>query len=201
MVSPLFEPQTVILTYALLGWKFSLARVVFSLAGAIILGIAFNYFEKNKIKGFVSPDKFSYAECKSCPPAYEVGKIGFWKSFLAIVKELGKYFLLGMFIASLLTVIIPEETIPKYIGSSGWFAYFVAVLLGIPIYICEGEEIPITLALLKLGLGSGPAFSFLFRFGGNMHSYHDHGAKVIGRKPVLLHRLLVFICRWSRVNI
>ena len=29
MVSPLLSPQTVILTYALLGWKFSLARVVF----------------------------------------------------------------------------------------------------------------------------------------------------------------------------
>jgi uncharacterized membrane protein YraQ (UPF0718 family) len=193
MVSPLLSPQTVILTYALLGWKFSLARVVFSLAGAIILGIAFNYFEKNKIKGFVSPDKFSYAECKSCPPAYEVGKIGFWKSFLAIVKELGKYFLLGMFIASLLTVIIPEETIPKYIGSSGWFAYFVAVLLGIPIYICEGEEIPITLALLKLGLGSGPAFSFLLGSVGTCIPTMIMAQKVIGRKPVLFYIVYWFL--------
>ena len=111
----------------------------------------------------------------------------------AIVKELGKYFLLGMFIASLLTVIIPEETIPKYIGSSGWFAYFVAVLLGIPIYICEGEEIPITLALLKLGLGSGPAFSFLLGSVGTCIPTMIMAQKVIGRKPVLFYIVYWFL--------
>ena len=193
MVSPLLSPQTVVLTYAMLGWKFTFARIVFSLTGAIILGIIFNYFEKLKIKGFVLPDKSSDNKCKSCPPGCEVEKVSFLKSFLDIIKDLGKYFILGMFIASLLTVLIPEEAIPKYIGSSGVFAYLVAVLVGIPVYICEGEEIPLTLALLKLGLGKGPAFSFLLGSVGTCIPTMIMAQKIIGRKPVLVYIIYWFL--------
>ncbi len=193
MVSPLLSPQTVILTYALLGWKFTVARIIFSLTGAIILGIVFNYFEKLKVKGFTSPGASLDAECGSCPPVCKVEKIYFWKSFIDIIKDLGKYFILGMFIASLLTVLIPEEAIPKYIGSSGVFAYFMAVLVGIPIYICEGEEIPITLALLKLGLGRGPAFSFLLGAVGTCIPTMLMAQKVIGKKPVVFYIIYWFL--------
>lgn len=193
MVSPLLSPQTVILTYALLGWQFTVARIIFSLAGAIILGIAFNYFEKLKVKGFTSPSASLDTECGSCSPTCKVEKIGFWKSFIDIIKDLGKYFILGMFIASILTVLIPEEAIPKYIGSSGAFAYLVAVLVGIPIYICEGEEIPITLALLKLGLGKGPAFSFLLGAVGTCIPTMLMAQKVIGRKPVIFYIIYWFL--------
>ncbi|MDP2923993.1 MAG: permease [Candidatus Omnitrophota bacterium] len=193
MASPLLSPQTVVLTYAMLGWKFTIARIIFSLTGAIILGIAFNYFEKLKIKGFASPNVSSDTECESCLPTCKVEKIGFWKSFIDIIKDLGKYFILGMFIASLLTVLIPEEAIPKYIGSSGVFAYLVAVLVGIPIYICEGEEIPITLALLKLGLGKGPAFSFLLGAVGTCIPTMLMAQKVIGRKPVIFYVIYWFL--------
>lgn len=193
MVSPLLSPHTVVLTYAMLGWKFTFARIVFSLTGAIILGIIFNYFEKLKFKGFVLPDKSSGAECKSCPPGWEVEKVSFWKSFLDIIKDLGKYFILGMFIASILTVLVPKEVIPKYIGSSGVFAYLVAVLVGIPVYICEGEEIPLTLALLKLGLGKGPAFSFLLGSVGTCIPTMLMAQKIIGRKPVLVYIFYWFL--------
>lgn len=193
MVSPLLSPQIVVLTFAMLGWKFTLARVIFSLTGAIILGIMFNYFEKLKVKGFISFVKSSDSECEPCPSDCEVERMGFWRSFLDIVKDLGKYFLLGMFIASLLTVLIPEEAIPKYIGSSGVFAYLVAVLVGIPIYICEGEEIPITLALLKLGLGGGPAFSFLLGSVGTCIPTMLMAQKIIGKKPVLIYIVYWFI--------
>lgn len=196
MVSPLLSPQTVILTYAMLGWKFTAARIFFSLAGAIIIGLVFNYLEKKRVEGFISfegslnsggeaPEPLS-CEC-------EDKKTGFWKAAFDIGKDLSKYFLLGMFIASLLTVLIPEEAIPKYIGSSGAFAYAVAVLIGIPIYICEGEEIPLTLALLKLGLGGGPAFSFLLGSVGTCIPTMIMAQKVIGRKPVLYYLIYWFI--------
>src|SRR3989338_720470 len=193
MVSPLLSPQTAVLTYALLGWKFTIARIIFSLAGAIILGTIFNYFEKLKVKGFVSPDASLDTKCEPSPPACKVEKIGFWESFIDIIKDLGKYFILGMLIASLLIVLVPEEAIPKYIGSSGPFAYLVAVLVGIPIYICEGEEIPITLGLLKLGLGKGPAFSFLLGSVGTCIPTMLMAQKIIGRKAVLIYIIYWFL--------
>lgn len=192
MVSPLLSPQTVLLTYAMLGLKFTIARIIFSLSGAIILGLLFNHFEKKKIKGFVSLGK-SNDSCASCPPRCEIEKLSFGRSFMRITKDLGKYFILGMFIASLLMVFIPEEAIPKYIGSSGVFAYLVAVLVGIPVYICEGEEIPLTRALLKLGLGKGPAFSFLLGSVGTCIPTMLMAQKIIGKRPVIFYISYWFI--------
>lgn len=193
MVSPLLSPQTVVLTFAMLGWRFTIARVIFSLTGAVILGIMFNYFKKLKLKGFVTFSKSLDTEGKTSPPICEVEKTGFWRSLIDIIKNLGRYFILGMFIASLLTVLVPEEAIPRYIGSSGVFAYLVAVLVGIPIYICEGEEIPITLALLKLGLGKGPAFSFLLGSVGTCIPTMLMAQKVIGKRQVLIYVIYWFI--------
>lgn len=192
MVSPLLSPHTVVLTYAMLGWKFTFARIIFSLSGAILLGILFNYFEKRHVKGFALPAE-SGTECKSCPDFEQGQKLSFLKSFILIAKSLGKYFFLGMFIASLLTVLIPEEAIPKYIGSSGIFAYLAAALVGIPVYICEGEEIPITLALLKLGLGKGPSFTFLLGSIGTCIPTMLMAQKTIGRRPVLFYIIGWFV--------
>ncbi len=193
MVSPLLSPQTVVLTFAMLGWKFTLARVIFSLIGAVSLGIIFNYFEKLKVKGFTFFDKSSGAAGQARPPVHDAEKISFWKSFIDIAKDLGKYFVLGMFIASLLSVLVPEEAIPRYIGSSGPFAYLVAVIVGIPVYICEGEEIPITLSLLKLGLANGPAFTFLLGSVGTCIPTMIMSQKIIGRKPLLFYIIFWFV--------
>jgi len=193
MVSPLLSPQTVILTYALLGLKFTIARIVFSFAGAIILGIAFNYFEERKLKGFHTPSGSLNSKCDCCPPGCEEAKADFLKSFIEIAKNLGRYFVLGMFIASIFTVLIPPGAIPKYIGSSGAFAYLAAVLVGIPVYICEGEEIPLTLTLLKLGLGGGPAFSFLLGSVGTCIPTIIMAQKIIGKRPVVFYIIYWFI--------
>ncbi len=98
-----------------------------------------------------------------------------------------------MFIASIFTVLIPPGAIPKHIGSSGAFAYLVAVLVGIPVYICEGEEIPLTLTLLKLGLGGGPAFSFLLGSVGTCIPTMIMAQKIIGKRPVVFYIIYWFI--------
>jgi len=186
-----FQPGNVNfeLTYGMLGLKFTLARIIFSLVAAIGLGIFFNHLEKKKVKGFVleahDPDNCDCQSCLSC----DGKKPTFFKSLLKITKELGKYFILGIFIAALLTVLVPQETIPKYIGSSGIFAYAAAVIVGMPLYVCEGEEIPITLALRKLGLGLGPAFTFLLGSVGTCIPTMIMAQKIIGKKPTLFYIL------------
>ncbi|MEM7828323.1 MAG: permease [Candidatus Aenigmatarchaeota archaeon] len=192
MVSPLLSPQTVILTYGLLGLKFAVSRVLFSLTGAIILGILFNFLERENPRGVLMGKQ---DECCPTESVSSEGKVKptFISSFIKTTVNLGKYFILGMFITSLLTVFIPEEAIPKYIGSSGPFAYLVAALLGIPVYICEGEEIPLTKALLQIGLGEGPAFTFLLGSVGTCIPTMLMAQKIIGRSAVLYYIIYWFI--------
>ncbi len=197
MVSPLLSPHTLILNYGLLGWKFTLARIVASLVAGVALGMFFNLLEKKKISGF----ELRSLTVSSEPVGCEEGNCGctdehtksFWKSLWGILKGLSKYFFLGMAIASIMTTLIPEEAVPKYIGSSGIFAYATAVLVGIPLYVCEGEEIPITLALLQLGLGMGPSFTFLLGAVGTCLPTMIMAQKIIGKRPTGLYIVAWFI--------
>jgi len=197
MVSALLAPQTIILTYGLLGLKFTIARIVSSLSGAILLGVIFNYLQRHNVNGFVPVvDSVEPSQdqgcCSACPPAQDADK-GFWNNFFTIAKDLGKYFILGMVIASALTTFIPQDAVVKYIGSSGVLAYLSAALIGIPLYVCEGEEIPITLALMKIGLGQGPALTFLLGAVGTCIPTILMARKVLGRKPVYFYVIGWFI--------
>ena len=197
MVAALLSPQTVILTYGLLGLKFTIARVVFSLSGAVVLGIIFNYLQRNHVNGFapaMNPVQPSQDQdcCSACPPAQETSQ-GFWRSFVTIAGDLGKFFILGMLIASALTTFITEDMVIKYVGSSGALAYLSAAFFGIPLYVCEGEEIPITLALLKIGIGQGPALTFLLGSIGTCVPTILMAQNVLGRKPTLLYVIGWFV--------
>lgn len=187
MSSPLLAPQTLILTYGLLGLKFTIGRLVFALIGSISFGFICNWLQNKKMAGFqLKSHKMSCSSGK-CGCDDVAKKITFLSSFWNITKELGKYFLIGMVIASLLSTLIPEELIPQYIGSSGFLAFFLALIIGIPLYVCEGEEIPITLSLMTLGLGQGPAMTFLLASVGTCIPTFIMAQKVIGKKPMLLY--------------
>jgi len=199
MMSPLLSPQTVVLTYAVLGWKLTLARLIFPFVFIPPLGIALNLLERKP--AFANP---SYVNKSDTPATCDCGadceddceveaKISFRRSFYDIILELGKYFLIGMLIAAILTVLIPENAIPQYIGGAGPLAFLVAALVGIPLYVCEGEEVPITYALLKLGLGTGPAFTFLLGSVGTCIPTIIMAQKVIGRKTTIIYTAAWFV--------
>ncbi|OGR51179.1 MAG: hypothetical protein A2049_08955 [Elusimicrobia bacterium GWA2_62_23] len=190
LASPLVSPQTLILTFAVLGWKFTLARLLAALLGAIGVGALFLKLER---AGALPDIQAPAAEKKCCSGcgcgggAEEDEPKKFWPVFVDILKELGKYFLLGMAIASLLTVLLPPGFIMKYIGSSGPLAYLASALLGVPLYVCEGEEIPLTLSLMKLGLGPGPAFTFLLGSVGTCIPTMIMSQKLIGRRGLFFY--------------
>ncbi|HOX23260.1 MAG TPA: permease, partial [Elusimicrobiales bacterium] len=164
MAAPLLSPQTVVLTWAMLGPKFALARIFFALSGPILAGLLIQYFEKTGVTGFSLPPKQppqnntcsnDSNSCHCCAP-----RRTFFKSFIVLTGDLSKYFLLGMAIAVLFTWLVPTHAIKEHLGS-GPLAYLLALIVGIPIYVCEGEEIPLTFALLSKGVSPGPAFTFM----------------------------------------
>ena len=188
LVSPLLSPMTVALTWGLLGWPMAVARVVASLLGALILGLIINRFEgwfrvgtfweHPEAPGATAPNPDG---CDACEQ--RSSRPSFWASFWTITRDITPYFLLGMLIAALLGALLPEEAIPRFLGgSSGLWAYALAVVIGIPLYVCEGEEVPITRGLLMVGLGSGPALTFLLSSVGTCIPTVLMCRKVIGQR-------------------
>lgn len=201
MMSPLLSPITIAMTYGILGWKITVARVVFPFIGSIVVGVVLNYLEKSRVPGFgisVSNPKF----VRSFPvkgnlvlpnTCRQETKQTFWGNLVSIIREPSKYFLVGTLVASVLTTIIPEDSISRYIIFSGFAAYLVAAIVGIPLYVCEGEEVPITFALLKVGLGIGPAFTFLMGSVGTCIPTMIMAQKIIGNRATLFYIVFWFV--------
>lgn len=187
MSAPLLSPQTVVLTWAVLGHKFALARIFFALSGSMAAGLLFSRLENGPGIFSLPPSGPAEKRCSSACCGGEEENAGFFRNFLAVSKTLGKYFMLGMFISAALTVLLPEKAISRHIGGTGPAAYMLSLLVGIPMYVCEGEEIPITLALMKNGLGHGPAFTFLLGSVGTCIPTIAMARKVIGTGATLLY--------------
>ena len=79
----------------------------------------------------------------------------FWASLLSMISNLAPILLLGLLAAAAASVLIGKEQIEQSMGGGVW-AYAVAVAAGIPAYVCEGGEVPLTAALVTMGVGIGP---------------------------------------------
>ena len=182
MTSPLLAPQTIILTYALLGPQFTIGRVLFSLVGGIGFGLIIHALEsKNHLQLSTTSSSNQCCNANQSP--------AFFSSMISIGKKLGGYFIIGLAIASTLSATIPTDLIPKTIGDHPLLSYGIATIIGIPIYICEGEEIPITYSLLSLGLAAGPSFTFLLGAVGTCIPTLLFAQKILGKKPMVIYAL------------
>jgi len=57
--------------------------------------------------------------------------------------------------------LVPTEFVTRWLGGNSPFAVVLAALLGIPIYITTDGSLPMVAALMKGGMGPGPAIAFL----------------------------------------
>lgn len=190
LVSPLLGPHTVILTYGFLGAKFTVMRIVAAMLGGLLIGAVFSICEK---KGWLSmPQEKTSSCCASKSGCSTNIEAKFWPTLWASVLKFGGYFILGIGIAALLKALIPVELIPTYLGS-GITAIVISVFMGIPIYVCEGEEIPITKALLDLGLAPAAGFAFMMGAVGTCIPTILMAKKVIGGKAIMIYASYFFV--------
>jgi hypothetical protein len=195
-VSPLLSPITVALTWSMIGWRMTAARVVASLVGAFAFGAILNHFETrfdppNRIEPSAEPLPIlggAVDDCgDSCEPEGPLGR-RMWMSFVGILRSVSPYFLLGMVAAALITTLVPEGAVPRLLGgSAGPAAFVLAAVIGIPLYVCEGEEVPITFALLRAGLAQGPAFTFLIGSVGTCVPTILMSRRIIGHRATLFY--------------
>ncbi len=164
MISPILSPETIILTAALLGVKFTVARIVFPVLVTVLLGLALNALQARSIGNFQLPAGSPAAiDLKaSCCAEDETleSKRSFWRTLTGLLHPLWIYFLAGLFVVATVQTIVPPQDVARYLHG-GLGAYLLAAVAGIPLYVCEGAEVPLTYGLLQAGVGIGPAFTFM----------------------------------------
>ncbi|MCX8075989.1 MAG: permease [Aquificaceae bacterium] len=149
VVAPVVSPLTLLLTYGYFGLPMTLLRLFGTLFFALLFAyLVVLFFKKPR---FIPLTIGGGLENKG------------WKRFLDYFKEnflgIGKYLLLGIFIASLIKTIVPTSLIAPVTNSV--LSYPLLSLFSIPIYVCSGEEVPIAKALEEIGFSKGSTFTFM----------------------------------------
>lgn len=172
-VAPLLSPITVALTWSLLGWRMTVARLIAALCGSAVLGALINryepWFEGKRLPRIAgaSPELDSCRDQTSCTSACEAPApvsmtARLAANALATVRRVAPYFVAGIALAAAISTFLPEDAIPKALGgATGIWIYLFAAVAGAPLYVCQGEEVPLTYAVLASGTAPGPALTFL----------------------------------------
>ncbi|MCX7912208.1 MAG: permease [Dehalococcoidales bacterium] len=90
------------------------------------------------------------------------GEVVQWlKETLHFTRLIIPWLLLGVFVAGILTVLIPQDWVISWVGSNNLLASFIASFAGSLMYFATLTEVPIVRAFMELGMGRGPALSLL----------------------------------------
>ena len=150
-------PQTgvdsILATYSLLGLPLAVIRPVVALVTGVFGGLMGNMADKNGLPG-KDP-----AVAKEEEPDRTVKEL-FRYGFVELLQDISKWLIIGMLVAALLSVLIPDDFFIRNI-SSEYLAMFLMLLASVPLYICATGSIPIAAVLLMKGLSPGAALVLL----------------------------------------
>ena len=204
IASPIMDPEMFILTAAMLGLPFAVAKAAAAAGMGLMAGFATHAlasrpsFAAPLLSGAGGGCGTSCGAPKALRPDPVVWK--FWPDsgrrqlFKSEARAtglfLGKWLTLAFVIESLMIAWIPGETVAAWLGGDAWWAIPAAVLAGIPAYLNGYAAIPTVAALIDLGMAQGAALAFMV--GGAVTSIPAAMAVfAIAKRPVFLWYLLM----------
>jgi len=110
--------------------------LAFGILLVILLLILYRWFKKDELKNWM----------------YQTWDLG---------KKIFPILLIGVFIAGMMKVLLPQTVVEHLVGGNGLRANFIASIFGAFMYFSTLTEVPIIKALMDLGMGKGPALALL----------------------------------------
>ena len=174
IASPIMDPEMFILTAAVLGLPFALAKTAAAIAMGLASGLATHALAGNA--AFASPLRAGPggrgSTCGVTGPAAAAPmawtfwreaarRASFGQEARAVGWFLGKWLTLAFLLESLMVAWIPAEMVGAWLGGDAWWSIPAAVLVGIPAYLNGFAAIPTVSALIDLGMAQGAALAFM----------------------------------------
>ncbi len=155
MSSILLNPQLILYSMAL-GPTALVIRVLSSFLCGIAAGLLIRGFYRER--GFFNFAGFSEPRSRDTDP----------NIFLRLLKNLGRnlratgpMFLLGIVLSALFQRYVPQEVTTTLFGGNEAWGVLMAATIGVPLYACGGETIPLLQAWLLDGMSLGSAAAFM----------------------------------------
>ena len=179
-------PQTgvdsIFATYSLMGLPFALLRPLAALVTALFGGELVNLFDKKDEalcadEQSVTPKAQTFAEKMVEALRY---------AFVDMMQDIGRWLVVGLVIAGLITVFVPESFFALFADNS-LLSMLIVLLFAMPMYLCATGSIPIAVALMMKGLSPGTALVLLMAGPAVNAASMMVAGKVLGRRTLLLY--------------
>ena len=108
-------------------------------------------------------------------------------------EDLAGWFLIGIVLAGLITVVIPPDMFSKYLGA-GLPAMLIMLAVGIPLYICATASTPIAAALILKGVSPGAALVFLLAGPATNMASLTVLTGVLGKRATAIYLTSIAVC-------
>lgn len=190
-------PQTgvdsIIATYSLMGVPFAIIRPIAALVTALLGGQLVNLTEGRNAEGGKNDNMESTCVTGCCNPRESHSlslidklKEAFRYAFVDMMQDIGKWLVVGLVVAGLITVFVPDSAFEIFKDNS--LASMLLVLcIAVPMYLCATGSIPIAVALMLKGLTPGAGLVLLMAGPAcNMASILVIN-KVLGRKTLITY--------------
>jgi uncharacterized membrane protein YraQ (UPF0718 family)/copper chaperone CopZ len=156
-------PQTgvdsILVTYSLMGLPFAIIRPIAAFITGIVGGAFTNQVdEKVEVVDTVS-NQTSNDELTRLSFGEKIIKMLRY-AFIDFLQDIAKWLLIGLAIAALITVLIPDSLFEQYL-SNPYLNMILILVASVPMYVCATGSIPIATALMLKGISPGAAFVFL----------------------------------------
>ncbi|MEO0112989.1 MAG: permease [candidate division WOR-3 bacterium] len=194
VTTPATSISAILITYKLLGLKFTIYLCLVVILMGIIIGIIGNLLKvENEIKN--GSDICPMCEEASLHLFHMHHQKGFKKkiisiltySFIDLPKEIGLELIIGIILAAVVATITPIGLlIKKYL--SGPYGYLFAIIFGLLMYICATASVPLVAAFLHQGLNIGAGMVLLMV--GPITSY---GTILVIRKEFGFKVLIIYL--------
>ena len=164
--------DSISITWALMDPLMTLARPIAAFISAFIAGCAENFFNPpagyTTIHADLSCPIDQCCDGLDCPPEihknhhtwFEKIRSGIQYARGELWGDLAGWFYAGIILAGLITVLVPDDLITRYLGG-GLSSMLLMLAVGIPLYICATASTPIAAALILKGVSPGTALVFL----------------------------------------
>ena len=154
-------PQTgvdsILATFSLMGLPFAIIRPIAALCTALFGGIFSNIVESGRPEGKAA----AYTTEEETPQGFAAKiKSALKYSFVTMMQDIGKWLVVGLFIAGLITLYVPDELFSAFADNT-LLSILIVLICAIPMYLCATGSIPIAIALMMKGLSPGAALVLL----------------------------------------
>jgi uncharacterized membrane protein YraQ (UPF0718 family) len=170
--TPETGPDSIAVTYALLGPFMAVVRPIAAIFSALFTGLLNSFFVAQDIpqKSGITLPVIELGSCCNdgdCCVEPIPKTHGFWQrswqgmryALTDILDDIWLWLLAGLVLAALVMTYIPPDTLASW--GSGLPAMLMMLLIGIPMYICATASTPLAAAMILAGVSPGTVLVFL----------------------------------------